>query len=445
MTVRLRFASSPTGRLHVGNARVALVNWLFAKRHGGYFILRTDDIDRHRSRSEHEEAIRQDLRWLGLLWDRKVNQSSRNSQYQAAAERLRADKRLYACYETPEELECKRRRQLSRGAPPVYDRAGLKLTVAERLALEAEGRKPHWRFKLVGREVTWEDNVRGTCRHDVALLSDPVLIRADETMLYILPSVVDDMELGISHVIRGEDHVNSTAAQIQLFTALGGEPPSFAHLPLLTDVTGQVLSKRLGSLAVADLRGEGIEVMALNSLLAKLGTSDPIALRQSLDELVDEFDLKKFGRATAKFDPWELDHLNARLLHDMPFPDARIRLDQLGIDADEEFWLAVRANLGQMNEAREWWRICREVVAPHIEDGDFVRMAAALLPPEPWTEKTWRGWTLALQRASGRKGRELFYPLRLALTGRRDGPGLHMLLPVIGRQRALARLSGEAA
>ncbi|PKU25821.1 glutamate--tRNA ligase [Telmatospirillum siberiense] len=445
MTVTVRFAPSPTGRLHVGNARPALINWLFARKQGGRFVLRIDDTDRERSRLDHEVAIGEDLVWLGLTWDERVNQSARTALYEEVAERLKAAGRLYPCFETSEELEYKRKRQMARGVPPVYDRAALKLTEAERKAYEAEGRRPHWRFKLDDGEVRWDDLVRGACHYDVSHLSDPVLIRADGTPLYTLPSVFDDADLGITHVIRGEDHVTNTAAQIQIFLALGATPPQFAHLPLLTDAAGQGFSKRLGSLSLGELRASGVEAMALTSLLAKLGTSDAIQPRQSLDALVAEFDIAKFSRATPKFDPAELDHLNARLLHEMSFADAAPRLKGVGLDGDEAFWMAVRANLTQINDARDWWHICRETVAPVIEDAAFAGQAAGLLPPEPWTADTWKSWTGAVQQATGRKGRELFHPLRLALTGRENGPELKTLLPLIGRTRAAARLCGEAA
>lgn len=445
MTVKVRFAPSPTGRLHVGNARPALINWLFARKAGGRFLLRIDDTDRERSRLDHEEAIDQDLTWLGLSWDERANQSARTALYEEVAERLKAKGRLYPCYETPEELEYKRKRQLARGVPPVYDRAALKLTGTERRAFEAEGRLPHWRFKLDDGEVRWADLVRGPCHYDVSHLSDPVLIRADGTPLYTLPSVFDDADLGITHVIRGEDHVTNTAAQIQIFLALGATPPQFAHLPLLTDASGQGFSKRLGSLSLGELRASGIEAMALNSLLARLGTSDAIQPRQSLESLVGEFDLARFSRATPKFDPVELEHLNARLLHEMSFNDAAPRLAAAGIDGDEAFWLAVRANLTRIGDARDWWHICRETVSPVIEDAAFAAQAAGLLPAEPWSAETWKAWTGAVAQATGRKGRELFHPLRLALTGRENGPELKTLLPLIGHDRAAARLRGQAA
>lgn len=439
----VRFAPSPTGLLHVGNARVALLNRLFAKAGGGTFILRLDDTDLERSKPEYAEAIQDDLRRLGLTWDRLERQSARLEAYAAAAGRLKAMGRLYPCYETPDELDLRRKVQLGRGLPPVYDRAALKLSDDEKAKLEAEGRRPHWRFRLEHDEVRWEDCVRGPSHYHGANLSDPVLVRADGTFLYTLPSVVDDIEMGVTHVIRGEDHVTNTAPQIQLFRALGAEPPAFAHLPLLTGAAGEGLSKRLGSGSLRELWATGIHPMALNSLLAKLGTSDPIEVRHTLAELEAEFDWAKFSRATPKFDEAELDRLDARLMHTASFDEVRARL---GIDgADEAFWLAVRGNLNHVSEAAQWWAVCREAIAPVIEDESFTRAAAELLPPEPWDHATWGAWCEAVKQATGRKGKALFHPLRLALTGRENGPELKSLLPLIGRERALARLLGRAA
>jgi glutamyl-tRNA synthetase len=446
MSITVRFAPSPTGRLHVGNARVALINWLFAKAQGGKFILRIDDTDVERSRKDHEEAIEADLRWLGLNWDSKANQSERFAAYEAAADRLKANGRLYPCYETAEELDYKRKRQMARGQPPVYDRAALKLTQSDLEKLAEEGRKPHWRFKLdETADVAWHDLVRGPCHYHASHLSDPVLIREDGTPLYTLPSVVDDAEMDVTHVIRGEDHVTNTAAQIQLFQALGAPPPGFAHLPLLTGADGQGLSKRLGSLSLGDLREQGLEAMALNSLLAGLGSSNAIAAVADLADLTRTFDIGRFGRSTPKFDPEELARLNARLLHELPLTAVAGRLGKLGIDADETFWLAVRGNLDMLSDAQAWWAICRQSLTPVIEDAAFAEQAAGLLPEVPWDAETWKRWTQAVQAATGRKGRPLFHPLRLALTGREDGPELKTLLPLIGRARTLARLQGQTA
>lgn len=436
--ITVRFAPSPTGLLHVGNARVALLNWLFARHHGGRFILRIDDTDTERSRPEYTAAIREDLQWQGLDWDVEEHQSARLERYAAAMETLKAAGRLYACYETPEELEFKRKRQLGRGQPPVYDRSGLKLSEAERARLEAEGRRPHWRFLLAHEDVRWDDLVHGPSHYHGAHLSDPVLVRGDGTVLYTLSSVVDDIDMGVSHVVRGEDHLTNTAVQVQLFQALGGPAPTFAHLPLMTDASGQGLSKRLGSLSLRDLRQQGIEAMALNSLLAKLGTSDAVRPYATLAELAAEFDWAKMSRATPKFDTAELGHLNARMLHEMSYEQARRRLDGL----DERLWLAVRGNLTHLAEAAEWQAVCTQPLAPVIEDAEFLNQAADLLPAEPWDETTWAAWTSKVKEATGRKGKALFHPLRLALTGRENGPELKLLLPLIGRDRARARLNG---
>lgn len=452
MSVAVRFAPSPTGRLHVGNIRLALVNWLFARKAGGSFLLRMDDTDEERSRPEYAEGIERDLTWLGLTWDRFARESDRYGRYDEVAAALKAAGRLYPCYETPEELSLKRASLVSQGRPPIYDRAALRLTEADRARLEGEGRRPHWRFKLEHRPVEWTDLVRGPVHFEGAVLSDPVLIREDGRPLYTLTSVVDDADLAITHVIRGEDHVANTAVQIQIFEAVGSQEngsavPVFAHLPLLTDAGGQGLSKRLGSLSVGSLRDdEGIEPLALASLLAKLGTSDPIEARLTLDELVAEFDIAKVSRATPKFDPEELLRLNARLLHLMPFERVAEELAALGLGgADGVFWEAVRANLTRISDAREWWEVTHAPVAPAVDDAGFLAEAARLLPEEPWDLATWSAWTGAVKGATGRKGKELFLPLRRALTGRDHGPELKNLLPLIGRARALRRLAGETA
>lgn len=448
MTVAVRFAPSPTGRLHVGNLRLALVNWLFARRHGGDFLLRMDDTDAERSTQEFAKGIEADLSWMGLAWDRFARQSDRLARYEEVAEQLRTAGRLYPCYETPEELSLKRASLVSQGRPPIYDRAALRLTDADKARLESQGRKPHWRFKLEHEPVEWTDGVRGAQRFHGRDLTDPVLIREDGYPLYTLSSVVDDADLGITDVIRGEDHVTNTAVQTQIFVAIGAAVPRFAHLPLLTDAAGQGLSKRLGSLSIGSLRDdEGVEALALASLLAKLGTSDPIEARASLEELVAEFDISKVSRATARFDPEDLYRLNAKTLHVLPFDAVRGRLEALGMTGVEEeaFWLTVRPNLSKLEDAREWWQVTHAPVAPVIEDADMLAAASALLPAEPWDENTWGAWTAAVKDATGRKGKALFHPLRLALTARDKGPELKNLLPLIGRDRALARLAGRTA
>jgi glutamyl-tRNA synthetase len=444
MTASVRFAPSPTGLLHVGNARMALINWLFARRHGGRFVLRMDDTDADRSQEAFVDAICRDLHWLGLEWDTFLRQSQRLDCYRAAFDRLRNEGLLYPCYETPEELEFKRRRLLARKLPPIYDRAGLRMSAAERSRLEAEGRRPHWRFLLQHESIQWTDLVRGPQHFQGSNLSDPVLVRGDGTFLYMLPSVVDDIDSRITDVIRGEDHVVNTAVQIQLFRVLGGEPPRFAHLPLLTDIGGKGLSKRLGSITLQSLRDAGVEPMALNSCLASLGSSDRPEAHQSVSELVERFDIGVYGRATPKFDEGQLWHMNVRLLQQLPFEAVADRLKAMGLkDADARFWEAIRANLERLADAADWYAVCHGEITPVIVDADLVSKAAALLPPEPWTVDTWTLWTRAVKAATGRKGKDLFLPLRLALTGASHGPELRVLLPLIGRERALRRLASR--
>ncbi len=447
MSVVVRFAPSPTGLLHLGNARTALVTWLFARRHGGRFLLRLDDTDLERCTPAHAAAAERDLAWLGLDWQSRVRQSDRMDVYAEALDRLRAAGRLYPCYETSEELVLKRKRLLARHKPPIYDRAALGLSGAERTRLEAAGRRPHWRFLLDHTPIEWHDLVRGPVRFEGRDLSDPVLVREDGRPLYHICSVVDDAAFGITHVVRGEDHVANTAAHVQMFSALGAPPPAFAHLPLLADASGKGLSKRLGSLSLQHLRDdEGLEAMAINSLLARLGTADPIEPRLRLDDLVAGFDIARFGRATPRLDPEELVRLNARVLHQMPLAMVAGRLRGMGLtDVDESFWLAVRPNLTRLADAAEWWRVANGPVAPVLEDPAFTAEAAAVLPPEPWCGDTWAAWTGRLKRETGRKGRALFLPLRLALTGSDHGPELKALLPLIGRERAAARLCGVTA
>jgi len=441
-----RFAPSPTGRLHVGNVRVALLNWLWARREGGRFQLRLDDTDTERSTAAFAEAIQADLCWLGLDWDELFRQSDRLDRYAAAADSLRAAGRLYPCWETAEELDLKRRLALKSGRAPRYDRAALQLPADERARLEREGRRPHWRFLLEDAAVVeWDDHVRGPQRVEASHLSDPVLLREDGRPLYTLSSAVDDGETGVTLVLRGEDHVTNTAVQIQLFQALGFTVPDFAHLPLLTDAGGQGLSKRTGSVGIAALRDDGIEPTALAAYLARLGTPDPAEPVADLAALVPGFDIGRFGRATPKFDAQELWPLNARVLHALPYAAVEDWLAAEGMgDFGADLWEAVRPNLVRRQDAAVWYRVVRHAVTPVIEDADFCRQAAALLPEEPWDEDTWGAWTAAVKAASGRKGKALFHPLRLALTGEEKGPELARLLPLIGAGKARVRLSGRS-
>ncbi|MBM3543927.1 MAG: glutamate--tRNA ligase [Alphaproteobacteria bacterium] len=443
MAVTVRFAPSPTGRLHAGNIRTALFNYLFARKEGGRLLLRLDDTDTERSTEEFAAGIREDLAWLGLEWADEVRQSDRFDRYAEAVEKLKASGRLYPAYETPEDLELKRKRQLARGKPPVYDRAALKLTDEDRALLEKEGRSPHWRFKLESRDVAWDDLVRGRQHVDAASLSDPVLVREDGTYLYTLPSVVDDIELGITHVIRGEDHVANTAPQIQLFEALGARPPAFGHHNLLVSADGQALSKRDRALSIAALREEGLEPMAVASYAAIIGTSDPVTPHADLGELVEGFDFAKLSRAPARFDGNELRLLNAKLLHTLAYEVVADRLRAMGVAGGKAFWEAVRGNLTVLENAKLWWQVVDGPLEPVIEDRDLCQTAAKLLPPEPWDGETWAQWSSAVKDATGAKGRALFQPLRLALTAHEQGPELKYLLPLMGRARVVARLEGK--
>ncbi|MFC5507306.1 MULTISPECIES: glutamate--tRNA ligase [Hyphomicrobiales] len=441
----LRFAPSPTGYLHIGNARSALFNGLYARRHGGRFMLRYDDTDLARSKPEYAAAIAEDLAWLGITPDLVISQSQRLSLYDAAAEDLRAAGRLYPCYETADELDRRRKRQLARGLPPIYDRAALKLTAEDRAKLEAEGRRPHWRFLLEPRVVAWTDLIRGDAHVDCASLSDQVLIREDGSYLYHLPSVVDDAATGVTHIIRGEDHVTNTAVHIQIFQALGAALPSFGHHNLLTTASGEGLSKRLGHLSLRGLREAGVEPLAVAALATLTGSSDAVRPVASLDELAGLVDLAHVSRAPAKFDEHDLDTLSARTLHQLPYDAVAFRLAEMGVDTSERFWLAIRGNLGKLDEARLWDDVVRGPIRPVIADADFAATAAALLPPEPFDATTWKSWTGAVAAATGAKGKALFMPLRQALTAQDHGPELAALLPLIGRDKALRRLRGESA
>ncbi|WP_338446571.1 glutamate--tRNA ligase [Pelagerythrobacter marensis] len=447
MTTTTRFAPSPTGRLHVGNLRTALHNWMLARKGGGRFLLRIDDTDAERSREEYVAAIRADLAWLGLEPDGEERQSERLDLYERAFETLRAAGRVYRCYETAQELELKRKILLGRGLPPIYDRAALALTEADHAEKAAAGIAPHWRFRLDhDAPIAWEDGVRGLQKFDPAQLSDPVIRRADGSWLYMLPSAVDDLAMGITDVLRGEDHVSNTAVQIQMFEALiaaghPGQVPRFAHEALLVGSEGK-LSKRLGSLGCDAFRERGIEPQALVALLARLGTALPVEPIAERGELIESFDLATFGRAPAKFDDAELERINAAVVHRLDFDAVAGRLPE-GMDAAG--WHAIRPNLAHVGEAAEWWRLVTgPIELPAFSDGDraYLREAARLLA---WDEDPWRSLTTALKEATGRKGKALFLPLRQALTGMDHGPDMAELLPLIGEAEARARLESAAA
>jgi glutamyl-tRNA synthetase len=436
----VRFAPSPTGLLHVGNARAALANYLFARHHGGRFLLRIDDTDLERSRDDYAVVIERDLRWLGLDWDASFRQRDRFDFYAAAAERLKQSGRLYPCFESEDELRAKREQRLKRGLAPVYDRAMLRMTPEQRAQAEANGKRPYWRFLLSGSVIEWNDLVLGRRQVKLPTVSDPVLIRADGTPLYTFTSVVDDIATDITHIIRGEDHITNTGVQLDIFAALGTNPVAlrFAHLPLLTDTDGGKLSKRLDSLTLRTLHHDGVEPSAITAYLASLGTSDdPQPL--SLEALAARFDFAHVSHSAARFDITQLLALNRRVLHTLSFDAVA---DRLPAGATEPFWLAVRGNLDMLSEARLWWEVVAgNVVPPPLEgEADFLRQALESLPPEPWAGEVWRIWTDTLKQVSGRKGRTLFLPLRLALTGEDHGPELRDLLPLIGRATVAQRL-----
>ena len=446
MSVICRFAPSPTGRLHVGNVRTALMNWLFVREKRGKFILRIDDTDTSRSTDAYESGIKDDLNWLGLDWDHTFNQSDRFQTYISIAEKLKKNGLLYACYETSEELDRQRKLQRVQGKPPIYNRSGLELTSHQKTAYEDEGRRPHWRFRLSGAIVTWNDMVRGNQSVDTSSLSDPVLIREDGTFLYTLPSVVDDIDKNITHVIRGEDHVTNSGAQIEVFKALSKHIPTFAHTPLLVGKDGKGLSKRLGSLSMEELKSQGLEPLAICSLLGKIGTSDSIEPRASMNILTSEFSFSKIGRAPARFDEAELELLNGKLLNELSYKDVSAKLSEIGIIASKDFWELIRSNILKMNDAILWNEIIFKDIQGQIneEDKDFCFGAAEMLPSSI-THNTWSEWTNALKIKYNRKGRNLFMPLRKALTGLDKGPEMAKLIVLLGSDKARERLRNISA
>ena len=421
-----RFAPSPTGWLHIGNLRAALMNYAIARQRGGTFILRIDDTDTERSKPEYVEGIKDALTWLGLGWDRIEYQSARMDRYLAAKERLVEMGRVYECFETPVELDLKRKKQLNMGKPPVYDRAALDLSEAEKDRLRAERGGSHWRFRLDHERIEWTDGILGDISIDAASVSDPVLIKESGQILYTFASVVDDTEMGVTDIVRGADHVTNTATQIQIIKALGGEVPSFAHHSLLTGPDGEKLSKRLGNLSLKDLRVQGIEPMAILSLMSRLGSSDPIELRSTVQEVVDGFDVSKFGAAPTKFDPADLEPMTARVNAAKPFAEVAGMVAGLGVPADlaEKFWSVVRENITYLSDMGPWWELFRDGTPAVVdaEDAEFIEAALGMLGEPPYDDQTWANWSNAVKEALGRKGKQLFMPLRKAVTGRERGP-----------------------
>ncbi|WP_370207213.1 glutamate--tRNA ligase [Pararhodobacter marinus] len=434
MTVT-RFAPSPTGYLHIGNLRTALFNYLIARKTGGQFILRLDDTDRERSKQEYVDGIKRDLEWLGLEWDRVERQSERLDRYAEVADQLRAAGRFYECFESPTELDLKRKKQLNMGKPPVYDRSALALSDADREKLRAEGREGYWRFQLDLERIEWTDGILGDISIDAASVSDPVLIRADGQVLYTFASSVDDTDMGVTHIVRGGDHVTNTATQIQIIKAIGGTPPEFAHHSLLTGPQGEALSKRLGTLSLRDLREQGVERMALLSLMARLGSSQPVELRADLDEIADGFELSQFGSAPTKFDAEDLWPLTRAHVQALPYEAVADHLSQIGVPDDiaPAFWGVARENVTRLQDVDAWWTLCRDGAEPEIapEDAEFIAEAMALLPPPPYGPTAWSDWTGSVKQATGRKGKSLFMPLRKALTGMSHGPDMGTLMPLL--------------
>ncbi len=437
-----RFAPSPTGLLHIGNVRTALLAWLQAKSQGGRFVLRIDDTDRQRSKKEYEDAIKRDLEWLGLEWDDTYRQSERLDKYLAAKERLISSGRLYQCYESQEELEMKKKNLMKRGLPPIYDRSALKLTDGEKQSFADRGIKPHWRFMLNAEEIAWNDGIRGEMNFKPENITDPILFKEDGNMTYTLASVVDDIELNITHIMRGEDHLTNSATHIQIFKALGAQKiPNLSHLSLLTSKTGEI-SKRLGGFDIASLRDNGIEAMTINSFLAKIGTSDPIECFYALDDLKKSFDINKFSKAPINYDFEELQKFNAKMVHNMPFNMFQKRLSDIGITAtSENFWSAMHGNIDTITDTKIWYNICYGDIKPVSGiDKEFLKTASEILKNLEWNESIWSTWTDEIKQQTNKKGKELFLPLRLSLTGYESGPEMKLLILIIGKDKVLQRL-----
>jgi glutamyl-tRNA synthetase len=441
--VKVRFAPSPTGYLHIGNFRTALVNFLFARKEKGHFMLRIDDTDHERSTLEFEKAIIEDLSWMNLNWDSLEKQSTRLKRYDEVLETLLDKKRAYACYETADELSLKRKVQLSSGKPPVYDRSSLRLSDSEIADLKSKGKKPHYRFLLDHSEVTWNDLVKGQGKYHMSSLSDPVILREDGRVIYTLASVVDDIDFKITHILRGEDHMTNSAAQIQLFEALGSIAPNLGHLSLLTDISGAGLSKRLGSFSLKDLRNEGIHPMAISSLLSKVGTSDPVEIKKEIETIILYFDINKFGKSKSKFDKNELSILNSKIYQLIDFEEINEDLNKMNISITKEFWNLIRGNIALLKNVKDWWDICFGTIDTIIENQDFLDLALEVLPIDQFNETTWSTWTKTISQETGKKGKELYMPLRLCLTGQNKGPEMADLILMMGRDKVIKRLSNQ--
>ena len=440
---KVRFAPSPTGYLHIGNFRTALINFLFAKNKNGHFMLRIDDTDDERSLKKYEDAIKEDLSWVGINWDSLEKQSSRLSYYDQALQKLLDKKRAYPCYETAEELSLKRKKQLSSGKPPIYDRSALNLSDSDIADLKAKGRSPHYRFLLDHKDVNWNDLVKGDSRYNMSNLSDPVIIREDGRVIYTLASVVDDIDFEVTDILRGEDHMTNSAAQIQLFEALESSPPNLGHLSLLTDISGAGLSKRLGSISLRDLKDEGFQPMAISSLLSKVGSSDAIEIFRDINQIISDFDISKFGKSKPKFDKNELRGLNSKLFKMLDFSDISNQLKKFNFKISSDFWELVKGNIENLEELELWWNIIYGNIEPKYNDENFLNTALETLPEGNFDKNTWTNWTSILMEETGRKGKELYNPLRMCLTGQNKGPEMATLVFLMGREKVLERLTNK--
>ena len=440
---KVRFAPSPTGYLHIGNFRTALINFLFAKNKNGHFMLRIDDTDDERSLKKYEDAIKEDLSWVGINWDSLEKQSSRLSYYDQALQKLLDKKRAYPCFETAEELSLKRKKQLSSGKPPIYDRSALNLSDSDIADLKAKGRSPHYRFLLDHKDVNWNDLVKGTSQYNMSNLSDPVIIREDGRVIYTLASVVDDIDFEVTDILRGEDHMTNSAAQIQLFEALESSPPNLGHLSLLTDISGADLSKRLGSISLRDLKDEGFQPMAISSLLSKVGSSDAIEIFRDINQIISDFDISKFGKSKPKFDKNELRGLNSKLFKMLDFSDISNQLKKFNFKISSDFWELVKGNIENLEELELWWNIIYGNIEPKYNDENFLNTALETLPEGNFDKNTWTNWTSILMEETGRKGKELYNPLRMCLTGQNKGPEMATLVFLMGRGKVLERLTNK--
>ena len=440
---KVRFAPSPTGYLHIGNFRTALINFLFAKNKNGHFMLRIDDTDDERSLKKYEDAIKEDLSWVGINWDSLEKQSSRLSYYDQALQKLLDKKRAYPCFETAEELSLKRKKQLSSGKPPIYDRSALNLSDSDIADLKAKGRSPHYRFLLDHKDVNWNDIVKGDSRYNMSNLSDPVIIREDGRVIYTLASVVDDIDFEVTDILRGEDHMTNSAAQIQLFEALESSPPNLGHLSLLTDISGAGLSKRLGSISLRDLKDEGFQPMAISSLLSKVGTSDAVEIFRDINQIISDFDISKFGKSKPKFDKNELRGLNSKLFKMLDFSDISNQLKKFNFKISSDFWELVKGNIENLEELELWWNIIYGNIEPKYNDENFLNTALETLPEGNFDKNTWTNWTSILMKETGRKGKELYNPIRMSLTGQNKGPEMATLVFLMGREKVLERLTNK--